>query len=123
MAATLTLVSASPDALKYRYAYDGAGSQTAVRTQAQMTADAQTAGAGPLLQLLRQTFTQPQWTALPEGKLISVTVTPIIVLAAAEQIGIAFTQLPIAQMNVNGFGQSNGSIALVEIRFHHTIDR
>lgn len=123
MAASLTLTSASPDALKYRYAYDGSGSQTAVRTQAEMTADAQTAGAGPLLQLLRQTFTSPQWSALIGSRQLSVMTMPVVVQAAAEQIGVTFTALPIAQMNVNGFGQSAGNTCMVEVRFHHTIDR
>jgi len=126
MAASLTLVSASPYALKYRYAHDGAGSQTAAVTKAQLLLDAATAGPGPspLLAKLSATI-DPEWSLLQEGDEVSVYVTPAIITAGTQTIAGLFGN-PLAaglKLLAVGLGQSSGDTAILEVRFNHTIDR
>lgn len=122
----MTLISASPHCLKYRYAHDGAGSQTAAVTKAQLLIDAATAGPGPspLLAKLSATI-DPEWSVLQEGSEISVYATPEIITAGTEQLAALFGNPLAAGLKLLGvgLGQANGNTAVIEVRYNDSLNR
>lgn len=126
MAATLTLTSATPYALKYRYDYDGNASQTADVLKAQLLIDAATAGPGPspLLQLLSDTI-DPDWSALEGSAKLSVFATMKAQTVGASGIGAELSNPASAglRLRVTGLGLQASDAAVVELRFNHTLDR
>lgn len=125
MAATLTLISATPYALKYKYAYDGIGAQGIVRTQAQILADfAGVKGPSPLKALLAAATANAVWQALDEGPNLSIY-TNVTQTAAASQAVQADLEVVVPDGNVLSASTAAGVShqAVIELRYHHTIER
>ena len=125
MAASLTLLSASPDMLKYSWTYDGtggAGSGSAFRSQAQMIADlVGVPGPSPLQALLENTNDNTAWAALQTSPKLSAYVNLIGSHVAMQVVIQAF--VPSGRgMQVNGSDGTAGS-AIIEVRFHNTLTR
>ena len=127
MAAALTLVAATPYALKYEWGYDGTGgvgSGAASRTQAQMIADfANVPGPSALKALLSGVPSDGDWENLDHSAQISLYQT-ISNLPLATSVASEFTNVlgPGRVLSVVG-KDGNPGRAIIEIRFHHTIDR
>lgn len=121
MAATLTLLSASPYALKYAFAHNGAGSGSVVKTQAEMITDLLTAGAGPLLRLFQDTTDDTAWGNLGLGSLVSVLSTiRILPIAVTAELNVTSP----AGRGLQGIvGNADSANAVIEIRFRHSYDR
>lgn len=128
MAASLTLTSATPNALKYLFAADGSGAaQNAFKTKAELLADAITSAQGPsaLVALLSETFLDVDWAALAQEERVSLYVTATNAQTAGMALQAAFTTLigPAQRLTVAGVGLTNGDTAIIELRFNHSYDR
>lgn len=123
MAASLTLVSATPYSLKYEWVHDGAGSGTADRTQAQMVTDClATGGPNPLKDLLAGISLDATWDALDRSPKLSLYTT-INNLPLGSSVAAEFTPIIGDRvLRVSGLNANPGR-AIIEVRFHHTIDR
>jgi hypothetical protein len=121
----MTLKSATPNALKYEYAYDGSGSLVGDVLQTQLITDAATAGPGPSLlkQLLEAITDNTIWAAAPGTGLFSLLITPVIQSTAASTIAGKFNTATARSLRVTGVGLGNGDLAIVELRAHVTPER
>jgi hypothetical protein len=121
MAVTLTLVSATPHSLKYLWTHDGVGGASIQRTQAQILADfAGIQGPSPLKDAL-STTSDAVWAALQASSRLSVYTT-ITAFGVVTCIRGALVLDPGRVLDVDGVNGA-AAAALVEIRFHHTIER
>jgi hypothetical protein len=126
MAATLTLVSASPHALKYRFLYDGDGSAIAAKTRAQLVADFADAGGPSPLKALLANAPLTDWICLDDGPQLSLytNLAPVSPTSIAVPVFVHFEVDVVDGPVLNVVGASGSpSSAIVEIRFHHTLDR
>lgn len=125
MAAVMTLLSVTPNALKYSYAYDGAGSLVAEVTQTQLLIDAATAGPGPswLKQLLEAITDNTIWAASIMTGNLSLLITPVIQSTGASTIAGKFNIATARSLRVTGVALGNGDLAIIELRAHTTPSR
>jgi len=128
MAVSLTLVAATPHSLKYKFVYDGiggAGSGAIIRTQAQILADfAGVPGPSPLKALLAATVLNADWLALNESPKLSVYTNITVMVASSTAVKAALEPV-VPDGNVLSViaKDGDGHSAIVELRYHHTIDR
>jgi len=137
MAASFTLVVATPYSLRYRYFYDGtggAGSGVATRTQAQMIADCATAtafstpkGPNPLKAFLENITDDGTWNLIDLDPRISLTTNVTNpgpnFLAVSSDIETVGAIPPLTRQLRTSSKDGEANVADVEIRFHHTLDR
>lgn len=123
MAAAITVLSVTPNSLKYLWTHDAAGSGVATRTRAQMVTDLQTVTTAKsnLLEALAANYVSDvQWATL--GRLADVSIyTTILALAAGSSVGATPTIGPQA-LTVDGL-DANAGTCIVEVKFINSTDR